>query len=331
MISYCNRFKVMKEHVQKKTGMMLFVVLFLAFMGIFSFFRSEIAEYAASLLAMANEITLSKKKAGTSPPASTIQIVTNRKYNAKQKKTAKKKLVRKTDDRFKNPVTAKLPKTKTPEISYSEVFPEWNDSWMRLFTPLRKYDGTVWRKERTEIKGSTDGKKLYLLCRFYDKNPDQAVTSNTEGKGGNNAWKDDSIELFLMKDRKSKFYYQYIVSVTGNGTVHYCVNSKIPNGRTSAKLPENFVKPRYRVNEFNGGFEIEMVIDLRNIGIKAIKPEESFLMQVVRNYRGQGYKNSVALHLFPVYIYADKRMGINNHDRRAFQKVIVKKVDKHLL
>ena len=48
-------------------------------------------------------------------------------------------------------------------------------------------------------------------------------------------------------------------------------------------------------------------------------------MQIVRNYRGQGYKNSVTLHLFPVYIYADKRMGRNNHDRRAFQKVIVKK------
>jgi len=70
---------------------------------------------------------------------------------------------------------------------------------------------------------------------------------------------------------------------------------------------------------------LEISIDLRNNGIKKIKPGDSFLMQIVRNYRGQGYKNSVTLHLFPVYIYADKRMGRNNHDRRAFQKVIVKK------
>ena len=70
---------------------------------------------------------------------------------------------------------------------------------------------------------------------------------------------------------------------------------------------------------------MEISIDLRNNGIKKIKPGDSFLMQIVRNYRGQGYKNSVTLHLFPVYIYADKRMGRNNHDRRAFQKVIVKK------
>ena len=317
--------------MQKTTGTMLFVALFLIFVGIFSFFRTGIAEYAASLLAMTNEITLSRAKAGSSETASTIQIVTNTKFASRQQKTAKKQVAKKIDDRFKHPVTAKLPKTKTPTISYSELFPEWNDSWLTLFTPLRKYDGTVWRKERTEIKGSTDGKKLYLLCRFYDKNPDQAVTSNTEGKGGSNAWKDDSIEVFLMKNRKSKFYYQYIVSVTGNGTVHYCVNAKTPNRGTLTKLPDNFLKPRYRVNEFNGGFEIEMVINLNNIGIKSIEPGESFLMQAVRNYRGQGYKNSITLHLFPVYIYADKRMGINNHDRRAFQKVIVKKVDKHLL
>lgn len=317
--------------MQKRTGTLLFVALFLIFVGIFSFFRSGIAECAASLLAMTGEITLSKAKVGDSEPVSAIQIVTNSKYTANQQKNAKKAVVAKADDRFKHPVTVKLAKTQTPTVSYSELFPEWRDSWMTLFTPLRKYDGTVWRKERTEVKGSTDGKKLYLLCRFYDKNPDQAVTSNTDGKTGNLAWKDDSIEVFLMKDRKSKFYYQYIVSVTGKGAVHYCVNGNLPNRATTTKLPENFAKPRYRSNEFNGGFEIEMVINLSNLGIKEIKPGESFLMQIVRNYRGQGYKDSVTLHLFPVYIYADKRMGINNHDRRAFQKVIVKKVDKHLL
>lgn len=316
--------------MQKKTGIMLFVALFLLFMGIFSFFRSGIAECAASLLAMTNEIKLSRAKAEGSAPPPAIQIVTNSKFSADKRKTAGKKVIAKTDERFKYPVTAELPKTKTPTISYSELFPEWSDSWLTLFTPLRKYDGTVWRKERTEIKGSTDGKKLYLLCRFYDKNPDQAVTSNTEGKDGRYAWKDDSIEVFLMKDRESKFYYQYIVSVTGKGTVFYQMNSNVPNRGTSTKLPEGFARPRYRVSEFAGGFEIEMTINLINIGIKSIKPGESFLMQIVRNYRGQGYKNSVTLHLFPVYIYADNRMGINNHDRRAFQKVIVKKVDKHL-
>ena len=317
----------MKEHKKKISRTALFVLLFILFIGIFSFFRSGIAEYAASLLAMTNEITLSKAKNGRVESRPTIQIVTNNKFTAIQKKGASRKTSKKTtlDARFKNPVTAKLPKTKTPTIAFAEFYPEWDDSWLDLFTPLRKYDGTIWRKEKTEIKGSTDGKGLYLLCRFYDKEPDKAVTSNTKGKSGANAWKDDSIEVFLMKDRKSKEYFQYIASVTGKGATHYCKNTKAPNRGTTTTLPKNFVKPRYRANEFDGGFEIEISISLSNLGIKKLKPGDSFLMQIVRNYRGQGYQNSVTLHLFPVYIYADNRMGINNHDRRAFQKVVVKK------
>ena len=317
----------MKEYKKKISRTALFVLLFIVFVGIFSFFRSVIAEYVTSLLAMTNEVTLSKAKTGSVESRPTIQIVTNSKFTKNQKKNTSRKTSKKTslDARFKNPVTAKLPKTKTPTIAFAEFYPEWEDSWLNLFTPLRKYDGTIWRKEKTEIKGSTDGKKLYLLCRFYDKEPDKAVTSNTDGKSGANAWKDDSIEVFLMKNRKSKEYFQYIASVTGKGATHYCRNTKAPNRGVTTKLPKNFVKPRYRSNEFEGGFEIEMAISLSNLGIKEIKPGDSFLMQIVRNYRGQGYKNSITLHLFPVYIYADKRMGINNHDRRAFQKVVVKK------
>jgi Carbohydrate family 9 binding domain-like len=322
---------IMKTHMQKIPRNVLFVALFLLFMGIFSFFRSTIADYAAWLLAMTHEISLSKAKAGSGESRLAMQIVTANKFTASVKKNSRKTArvsKKKLDDRFKKPVTAKLPKTKTPTISLGEDFPDWDDPGLTLFTPLRKYDGTVWRKEKTEIKGSTDGKKLYLICRFYDKNPDAAVTKNTEGKSGQNAWKDDSIEVFLMKNRKSKVYYQYIASVTGKGTVLYSKNNKAPNSGTRAKLPKGFVKPRFRADDFDGGFEIEMAIDLSNIDISKIKSGDSFLMQVVRNYRGQGYKDSVTLHLFPVYIYADKRFGINNHDRRAFQKVVVKKANK---
>ncbi len=309
--------------MQKISGSLLFVALFLIFTGIFSYFRPIIANYAASLLAMTHEITLSKAKTGSGESRPTMQIVTENKFTANQKKKSGKTVSasKKLDDRFKNPVTANLPKTKTPTISFGKYFPEWDDSELTLFTPLRKYDGTIWRKEKTEIKGSTDGKKLYLICRFYDQNPNEAVTANTAA----NAWKDDSIEVFLMNNRKSKNYYQYIVSVTGKGCTHYYKNNKASNSLTSIKLPKDFVKPRYGADDFDGGFEIEMAIALSNIGINKIKPGDSFLMQIVRNYRGQGYKNSVNLQLFPVYIYADMRMGGNNHDRRAFQKVVVKK------
>jgi cellulose/xylan binding protein with CBM9 domain len=313
----------MKKHMQKIPGNVLFVTLLLLFMGTFSYFRSDIADYAAWLLAMTHEITLSKAKAGSGESRPAMQIITENKFAANQKKKSGKTVSasKKRDDRFKKPVTANLPKTKTPTISFGKYFPEWDDPELTLFTPLRKYDGTIWQKEKTEIKGSTDGKKLYLICRFYDQNPNEAVTANTAA----NAWKDDSIEVFLMKNRKSKNYCQYIVSVTGKGCTLCYKNNKTPNSYTLIKRSRDFAKPRYGADDFDGGFEIEMAIALSNIGIDKIKPGDSFLMQITRNYRGQGYRNSVNLQLFPAYIYADNRMGAGNHDRRAFQRIVVKK------
>ena len=90
------------------------------------------------------------------------------------------------------------------------------------------------------------------------------------------------------------------------------------------KLPKGFRLPRFNSYEFNGGFELELKVSLSNIGIRNVKPGDSFLMQIVRNYRGQGDKASITLQLFPVFIYADTRSGIGNHDRRAFQPVKIR-------
>ena len=314
----------MKTHVQKS----LFVILFLGLTGVFSIFRTEISRVAVSLLAMSGEVVLAKQTAkggdGEAVAHSSVQIVTDKKYST-TKKTSRKTASssKKLSNVFKKPVTANLPKTKTPIISYSYDFPEWDDPGLSLFTPLRKYDGTLWKKEKTEVKASTDGKKLYIILRLYDQDPDNAVTRYSQ-KDGSNAWKDDSIELFLMKDRRSTFYCQYIVSVSGRGGVLYYQNGTAPNRGSHKNLPTNFVKPRFSSDTFDEGFELEMAIDLRNVGITKLKRGDSFLIQIVRNYRGQGDPKSVTLHLFPVYIYADKRLGVNNHDRRAFQKVIVK-------
>lgn len=305
---------------------MFFIIIFLVFLGFFSVFGAGIADYVAWVLAMSNEISLSKEQQGGEVRHTSIQLVSDSKL-AKVKAKISRKVATASislDARFKKPVTANLPKTKTPTISFSEDVPEWDDGNLTLFTPLRKYDGTLWQEEKTAIKGSTDGKKLYLICRFYDKTPHAAVTEHTESRGGENAWQDDSIEIFLMKNRKSKFYCQYIVSVSGKGTIIYDENTKAPNRGTKVTIPQGFIKPRYSVDDFAGGFEFEISIALSNIGIDKLKPGDALLMQIVRNYRGQQHKESVTLHLFPVYIYADKRFGINNHDRRAFQKIVVK-------
>jgi len=214
----------MMKHVQKIPVNLLFVGLFLLFMGVFSFFRSEIADSAAVLLNMTHEIKLSKAQPGSTASQPAIQIVTERKFTAAKKKNARRVAIKKKtaiDSRFKKPVTVNLSKTKTPIILFDEDFPDWDDYRLKLFTPLREYTGAVWREEKTEIKASTDGTKLFMVCRLYDQVQEEAVTSNTKGNSGQNAWKDDSLEIFLMKNKKSKFYYQYIVSVSGKGIVNY--------------------------------------------------------------------------------------------------------------
>lgn len=314
----------MKTYLKKIPWNALFVVLFLVFLGIFSFCRAMVAEQAVWLLAVTQEISLANVRKGDGEPDSAaLKIVTSRKLKVEDKNNAAS-TSKDSSDMFKNPVTADLPKTPTPEIKLMEYFPEWNDPELTLFAPLRKFDGTDWNKEKTEIKAATNGKMLFLSCRLYDNDFAAAVTENTAGNK-NDPWKDDSLEIFLMKDRESDFYCQYILAITGKGAVHYYKNGESPNRGSVQKLPAGFSGPRYLVNPFENGVEMEISIALSNIGIAHLKPEDSFLLQIVRNYHGQGYKDSVLLHLFPVYIYADKRLGASNHDRRAFQKVSVKK------
>lgn len=270
---------------------------------------------------MTHEITLSKNASGKTSGGA-IKITTGTKIVSSIKPTKQATTTSSTDDYFKKPVTVALPKTNTPVIMFSNDFPELGNSSMPLFPRIRKYDGTNWPKEGTDIKATTNGKLLYIVCKLHDREPDKAVTKYTKS-GGKNAWQDDSVEIFLAKNKKSDFYCQYIVSVSGAGSCLYYKNGARPNQGTSTSLPKGFVLPRINVYKLNSGFTIEMKIALSNIGIKDIEPGDSLLMQVVRNYRGQKETDSVTLHLFPVYIYADKRLGINNHDRRAFQEVKV--------
>lgn len=299
-------------------------LLFFALLAVFTIFRQTIGDCAATLLALTREVTISKTQDGEAAPR--LKITTNVKVSSPVKRSVAVK--KKTNPQISKPVTINLPKTDTPEIVYTDGYPDWMNSSYPVFPMLRSYKGTPWNQEKTLFKVSTDGKKLYFICRLFDKAPDKAVTKHTEGKGGKDAWRDDSIEVFLMKNTKSKFYCQYIVSVSGAGTVLFNENASQPNSVKSTKMPEGFARPSFDVNQFKGGFEIELRVYLSNIGIDNLKPGDSFLIQIVRNYRGQGAKDSVTLQLFPVYIYADSRFGTSNHDRRAFKPVKVSAIQQ---
>lgn len=326
----------MNNYVKKSRIEVRIFVLFLVFVVIFSVFRNKIADYAAGLLAITHEISIApaKKNQVASQGQTPVQAQEQQapiKISTQQNITTKNKVaerinptvVKKTEV-SNNPVLVNLPKTDIPVINFTNKTPAFSDSGFTLFPPLRKHDGTVWNEEKTEIKISTDGKKLYVMLRLYDKNPGDAITGDPKTRKGKGLWDTDSIELFIMKNNKSEHYCQYLISVSGTAQTMYNKTTDKPNIGKTVNPPRSFEFPRFNAEDFDGGFELEMRIALSNIDIETLSPGDTLLMQIVRNYRGQRAKNSATLQLFPVFIYADSRLGINNHDRRAFQEISVK-------
>jgi hypothetical protein len=318
-----------------------FIALFLVFALIFISFRAKFADYAAWLLAMTHEISIAPAKTNQAKDQGSqgqtqvqpqeqqapIKISALAQIPAPKNKVAERinPAVKKNPEISDKPVKANLPKTDIPAIFHTIGVPDWSRPDFAPFPPLRKFDGTAWDEEKTEIRIATDGKTLYVLYRAYDKNPGEAIIGDSKTRKVKGLWDTDSFELFLMKSGNSDYYCQYISSVNGKGKTCYNKIASKPNSYQSVTPPKSFKFPRFSAEEFDWGFELEIKIALSNIDVDTLKVGDSLLMQIVRNYRGQAEKTSVTLQLFPVYIYADSRPGINNHDRRAFQAVPVKR------
>ncbi|MFA6290921.1 MAG: sugar-binding protein [Victivallales bacterium] len=327
---------ISKHNLENIRPELRFTALFLAFALFFSSFHSMIADYAAWLLAMTHEISLApanpsqtkgQGQSQTQPQQhAPVKITAMAQVPAPKNKVAERATptINKKPEVSDKPETVNLPKTNTPVISIVNGIPGWSSSDIALFPPLRKFDGTAWNEEKTEIKIASDGKTLFVLLRVYDKNPSASIIGDPQKRKGKGLWDTDSIEFFLMKNSRSNHYCQYIISVSGNGQTLYNKIADRPNSWQSAVPPKSFELPRFSADEFDGGFELEIKIALSNIDVDMLKPGDSLLMQIVRNYRGQTEINSVTLQLFPVYIYADRRFGTNNHDRRAFQEIPVR-------
>ncbi len=320
---------------------MCFVALFLAFALIFISFRGKIADYAAWLLAMTHEISLAPVKTNQAKPQDAkgqpqiqpqiqqapMKISALAQVPAPKNKVAERinPTISKKSEVPDKPVTVNLPKTDIPVISFISDIPDWELSGLTSFPPLRRFNGMLWDGDKTDIRIATDGKKIYVLCRIYDKNPSEAILGDPKKNKGKGLWDTDSVEFFLMKNGKSEHYCQYVISASGKGqTLYHKIASK-PNAWQTITPPKSFEFPRFRGEEFDGGFELEITIAPSNIDVTALKPGDSLLIQIVRNYRGQTDKKSAALQLFPTHIYADSRGGANNHDRRAFQEIPVKR------
>jgi len=257
------------------------------------------------------------------PPPKTKKAKKGKKGKKGKKKVKKKR--GKID--YKKPVVRKLPKTLTPAVTLLDKKPTRDDlKALKPFPKLRKFNGDAWNKEKSDIFMAVNDNKLYLLCVFHDSKPDEIVTQNSDKGGGGSAYMDDSVEFFLMPGKNPKVYNQYVCSASGkNQTYYYSIKSDVPTQKSGAQQPSDAQAPVIEGEKFDKGFIVSMEIDLKDIGLKKIAPDDSIAFQVVRNYRGQRNKGSQILHLFPTFIYADKRGGANNHDRRAFEPVKISK------
>jgi len=224
-----------------------------------------------------------------------------------------------------NPVVSShLPKTPPVHVVLLDRLPSSGRDPRLVPAPaLRDYTGLPWDKEKTEIALASDGETLWAWIYCHDQSPGDLCTEFTAARGPSVAWMDDSIELFLMRDRDAKHYCQYVVSASGIGVTFYLQATSQPhNGQRVEPLPAGFRLPHLEGGIQGNGYVVTMEIPLANLGIeRKLAPGAQILCQVVRNYRGYQKPGEANLQLFPSHIYGDNRIPELNHHRGAFQPI----------
>jgi hypothetical protein len=221
------------------------------------------------------------------------------------------------------PVLSDLPKTTPVHVVLLDRLPSsGRDPRLVPAPPLRIYTGFAWDGEKTDLRFASDGDTLYVWAYCHDRSPADLCTEFTEAQGASSAWMDDSIELFLMRDRGAGYYCQYVVSASGMGVTFYLETTAQPHsGHRIDPLPTGFRLPHLEGSIQADGYVVTMEIPLANLGIERVAPGTEILCQVVRNYRGYQRPGEVNLQLFPAHIYGDNRLPELNHHRNAFQPI----------
>ncbi len=312
------------------------LLAFLGFAIFFSTFRRPIAAVNSWILTISGDLRVKDLNTSSGVQSVSPKELAASSFGVKAPATAatptKTAAVQvQKDFKLEVPQTTNLPKTDQPVAPFVEKDPPMDGGSLPLAPKMRKFDGTEWDLERTDLRMATNGKCWFIICKCYDKDPRGIITKNSEAGGSGAAFQDDSIEVFLRKDKSSDGYVQYVSSASGKSHVY---RIKVPEngdpraiGATDTSGKE-FVAPVFDIRRDDDGFTVYMKIDLSNIGAKRLLvPGEEILVQVVRNYRGQGTATSATLQLFPAHIYADNRYGYNNHDRRGFQPVKIVTTD----
>jgi hypothetical protein len=293
----------------------IFACVFISFVFVFSYFSSCVSNFASQCLVLTGESEI-----GSSPDQSLTKTALS---FQKPTSSAAVKSAAQNLDLTKPVLELKFPKTETPIVML--IKEDTNEPAYSIFShpfpPLRLYTGEEWNKEKTEIFAATDGQILYFKVICYDSDMNALVKKFSLTQGSDNAWKDDSVEIFISQDADSSQYYQFVASAAGKSH-KYSYNSRPDDprsGRTSESSPAD---EWCSVTESKDAYTIVWKIPVESLRFKSNILTDGFNLQIVRNYRGQNVdENSKCLHLFPIYIYGDKRFGMCNHHRKAFQPV----------
>ncbi len=321
-----------KEGVVKVRLYLLLCLIFLSINLLFVNFKPYIDGFSRSIFAFTGELSPRQSpddKPAPGKPAAAKPAPQAKNTPAQPKEAQKPKEEPKAKPPppppppppdLNNPVVRDLPKTKPPVIAFTASVPDFNDPKIPTFPELRNFTGDRWGQENTDIRMATTGPLLYVHITCFDKNPYGLITKNAKAKPSE-AWKDDCIQIFLMKDADADHYCQYVASAAGIHFIFYMkADPENPLKGTSAKLPEGFVDAKSVIKVTYNAFTVDMIIDIsNNLGLEAA-PGKTVLMQIVRGYRG----NQASLQLFPNHIYCDSRNKMNNHDRRAFIPVEIR-------
>lgn len=317
---------MMRKHFNSRFYLLL-VLVFLIFIFLFIEFKEHIESFNKILFSLTGEVII-ERKAQEYPTEHIAPQTAQTKKTEPAKTAAKQNEPPKPAQPVYNPATAKkldAPKTPEPIILFLEREPDFMKDNIPDFPEIRKETGENWDKEKTRIRMTCDGRYLYVNVVCFDSDKASLVTEYSKNEGSNSAWKDDSVELFLMKDPQADHYCQYVASASGKTHFFYVRPGNTPfEFAIQPNVPQGFQLPIIESVIVPHGFEVDMRIPLSNINLENVKPKQKIFMQVVRNYRGE-HKDGVNLQLFPCYIYADMNIPPSNHDRRAYLPVTIQK------
>ncbi len=305
----------------------IFILSFVVLALLMSVFSEHVSWLASRMLSISGELRLY-----TSPQENQKLQKDDKKEDPllpKQAKKGAKQAAQKREDLSRQVVSTKYPKTATPVLL---LLPdgdfESHLGEMPPFPEMRLFTGEAWNKEKTDVFGATDGVSLYLRVVCHDSDPDNLVKDFSFAEGSGSCWKDDSVELFLMKDHLADEYFQFMASSSGKTyMIEFKVRPEDPRMGTYVRGEE--ANRFANVTEIDKGYMVEFRIPFSEIKFEQKTGKDPFHMQIVRNYRGEKRDlGAVRLHLFPVHVHGDNRFGECNHHWRAFGRIQIKEAQK---